>query len=826
MTHETAFVDQKTQPEELLRHYKNQGFFDEVVNADGQVRPEYEMLIKHLSLIGTDRLDKYQDLKDKLFHSRDVTFNVYGDSAGVDRTFPLDLIPRIIEADKWQEIEQGLAQRLKAINLFLGDVYSNGAQIAKDDVIPMDFITSCHGYDPRAIGLPQPMNARALVAGIDLVRNDKGEYLVLEDNLRVPSGVSYVLENRAAMTKLLPNLMEANNVRPVEQYPTLLLRALQSVTPKSTKGIPTVVLLTPGIYNSAYFEHAFLAQNMGIELVEGRDLFVDNDFVWMKTTRGPKKVDVIYRRIDDDFMDPTEFNRNSMLGVPGIIDVMRKQNVSVANALGNGAADDKAMYVYVPEMIRYYLGEKPILSNVTTYLMMNKDQCKTVMDDPTRYVIKTVDGSGGYDIFIGPQADDKEVSEIRKAVAKDPSRYIAQEVIKLSRHPSIVDGKFEPRHVDLRPFVVGGEYIDVLPGGLTRVALKKGSLIVNSSQGGGSKDTWILQKPGKTYSDTSRPMDVCGEPRSDKILARASEPLFWAGRYLERVDTTARLLSSSYDDVLSGIKSEAGLKWSELLEVLALTNEYEEKGIELSSYAVTRFLVDDGDNPGSIVSSLASARENLRSFREKVPSELREVINDTWVEFAISNFEKKLSEHPQIMFNKLTRAMHTCTGITESSMSRNDAWRFITIGRMTERALVTTRLVEVYFARLLNQESNPSVHHWVGLLNTVGAVQEYRKVYQTSVDPMDAIEFILRNKEFARSLIWCVRQAEAHLVAMEDNPLLTSPALHKCQVIKGLCERPLEELLGSNPAVSLNALAKSIEDMAEQIHIDYFPTLK
>jgi len=545
----------------------------------------------------------------------------------------------------------------------------------------------------------------------------------------------------------------------------------------------------------------------------------------MKTTRGPKKVDVIYRRIDDEFLDPTEFNKDSMLGVPGIIEVMRQQNVSVANALGNGAADDKAMYVHVPKMIEYYLGEKPVLSNVSTYLLTDPEHRNHVLSNPNKYVIKTVDGSGGYDIFIGPQASEKEVKDITKSVNEDPSRYIAQEVIKLSRHPSIVDGKLEPRHIDLRPFVVGGEYIDVLPGGLTRVALRKGSLIVNSSQGGGSKDTWILQRPDVTYSDTQRPMDLCGEPRSDKILARASEPLFWTGRYLERVDATARLLSSSYDDVLGGMPSDAGLRWSELLEVLALTEDYKEKDIELTSYAVTRFLVDDSTNKGSIISSLASARENLRSFREKVPAELREVVNDTWIEFAIADYEKKLSEHPQLLFTKLIRSIQTCTGITESSMSRNDAWRFITIGRMTERALLTTRLVEVYFARLLDNEKQPTMHHWAGLLRTAGAVQEYRKVFQTSVDPMDAIEFLLRNKEFTRSLIWCVRQAEAHLVAMEDSPLQTSPALHKCQILKGICERSLEELLGDDPRASLNILARSIEDLADQIHTDYFPNV-
>ncbi len=824
MTQELGFHTKQTSSPQLFDQYSNTNFFDEIFSADGRVRPEYKRLVNQLDLIGAGRLDKYQELKDRLFHARDVTFNVYGNADGVNRTWPLDLIPRIIQSDQWSEIETGLAQRLKAVNLFLGDIYAGDCEIVKDGIIEHKFLESCRGYDPRAVGLPQPMNARALVAGIDLVRDDDGNYLVLEDNLRVPSGVSYVLENRSAMTQLLPNLLGNTSVRPVEQYPTLLLRALQSVAPAGCDGVPTVVLLTPGVYNSAYFEHAFLAQNMGIELVEGRDLFVDNDCVWMKTTRGPKRVDVIYRRVDDDFMDPKTFNPESMLGVPGLIDVVRKQRVTVANAFGNGAADDKAMYVHVPDMIKYYLNEEPILSNVETHLLSEPDKREAVLADPTKYVIKTVDGSGGYDIYIGPRSDELETQQIVAEVSADPARYIAQRVIKLSTHPTIIDGKIEPRHIDLRPFIVGGEYIDVLPGGLTRVALEKDSLIVNSSQGGGSKDTWVLQHPGITYSDTERPLDLCGQPRTDMILGRASEPLFWAGRYMERVDTTARLLASSYDDVLGGVPGDARLRWGELLEVLGLTQDYVEKNSELSSYAVTRFLVDDKENMGSIVSALAAARDNLRSFREKVPSELREVINDIWVELAITDFERALSEHPQMLFNKIIRAIHTCTGICASSMSRNDAWRFITIGRMTERALATTRLVEVYFARELSSSKPPTIHHWAGLLGTAGAVQEYRKIYQTSVDPMDAIEFLLRNQEFTRSLVWCIRQAEAHLVAMEESPLQTSPALHKCQIIKGICERSLDELLGDNPISALNRLASSIEDMADQIALDYFPS--
>lgn len=822
MSAKTTYISQTEAPKKLFENYELAETYDEIVTSDGEIRGLYRDVADQLGVIGTGRLDLYQDIKDTLFQSRDVTFNVYGNDDGVNRTWPLDLVPRIISADEWEPIETGLAQRLKAINLFLGDIYNGGREIVKDGIIDEQFLKGCIGYDENAIGLPQPMNARALVAGIDLVRDENGKYLILEDNLRTPSGVSYVLENRSAVSKLLPGLMGSTDVRPVEQYPTLLLRALQAVAPASTNGLPNVVLLTPGVYNSAYFEHAFLAQNMGIELVEPRDLYVDEGQVFMHTTRGGKKVDVIYRRIDDEFMDPTVYRPDTQLGIPGVVDVVRNQRVSVANAFGNGVADNKAMYVHVPKMIEYYLGEKPILDNVETCLMSDDEYRNEILADPTKHVIKTVDGSGGYDIYIGPTSTDEETKQIIESVEANPQDYIAQRVVKLSTHPTIVDGRLEPRHIDLRPFIVGGEYIDVLPGGLTRVALNKGSLIVNSSQGGGSKDTWVLQRPGVTYSDGERPLDLCGQPREEHILGRTSESLYWAGRYLERIDATSRLLISSYEDVLGGFGDESQLRWAELLEVLSLTDEFEATNKEASGYAISRFLVDDEDNRGSIISCLNSVRDNLRSFREKVPTDLREVINDAWVEFSIIDFEKELAEHPQIVLNKFKRLVHTATGIAESNMSRNDAWRMAKIGRMTERALLIVRLSEIYFARLLDSERPPTVHHWAGLLGNAGAVQEYRKIYQTSVEPMDAIEFLLRNTTFSRSLIWCIRQAEAHLVAMEISPLETSASLHQCQIIRGKCERPLDQILGSQPSYELNKLAQSIEKMSDLIATDYF----
>ena len=807
-----------------LANYQPGDYFDEFVSSDGSVRNAYRGVSHRLGVLGTDELVRRQQLKDRLFRTRDITFTVYGESAGTERTFPLDLVPRVISADEWSHIERGLVQRLRALNLFLGDLYDGEAEIVGDGLIPRDLIEAADGYDELAFGVPQPFNARALVAGIDLVRDDQGAYLVLEDNLRVPSGVSYVLENRLAMTRLMPKLLADANIRTVEQYPTLLLRALQSIAPARAGDQPVVVLLTPGVFNSAYFEHSFLAENMGVQLVEGRDLFVEDGSVWMRTTRGRTRVDVIYRRLDDQFLDPEAGRPDSMLGVPGLVSVARSGGVTLANALGNGAADDKAMYTFVPAMIRYYLNEEPILPNVETQLLADPDVRATVLADPAPYVIKPVDGSGGYGIFVGPQADDKAVHDIVEAVEAEPRRYIAQRVIRLSRHPTLIDGRLEPRHVDLRPFVVGGEYIDVLPGGLTRVALREGSLIVNSSQGGGSKDTWVERAEGIERGIT-RPMDRSGRVDTDAVLARVAEPLFWTGRYLDRMDGTARMLAEANHGVLAGLPVEAGLRLSELLEVLTLTGEYAETGHELSMYPVTRFLVDDRTNPGSIVESLAAARDNLRSARERVPAELRAAVNDTWTELLAVDFDRELREHPQDLYTRVTRAFQLILGITESAMARTDGWRFLTLGRLTERTILATRLIEVYFARLVGADDRPSVRHWSNLLRAAGALQEYRRVFHTSLDPMDAIGYLVQDADFPRSVLWGVARCEQYVgvMALEKDDR-DNVALKMIRELRGSLEQPLEELLGAAPSETLRDIAAALEAFSDQIHLDFFAT--
>jgi uncharacterized circularly permuted ATP-grasp superfamily protein len=486
-------------------HYQTEGFFDEVVASDGSLRPHYRGLAEVLADLTAEDLARAERRRTAAFRTQGITFTVYGDddedlsegvptAAGIERTFPMDLLPRVIPAEEWAHLERGLVQRVTALNRFLDDLYVGGMEIVRDQVIPRWLVLSSDGFTREAFGVPVPLGARCLIAGIDVVRDHEGRYLVLEDNLRCPSGISYVIENRSALTRVLPQLFAHERVRPVDQYGPMLLHALQRVGPPSAGDSPTVVVLTPGIYNSAYFEHVFLATQMGVELVEGRDLVVEDHIVYMRTTQGLRRVDVIYRRIDDDFLDPVVFRPDSALGVPGLMAAARAGNVTLANAVGNGVADDKAVYPYVPAMIRYYLGEEPILPNVPTYQLWDPDQRAEVLDRLDQVVVKPVAAAGGYGLVIGPQASDEELAATRRAIEAEPRGYIAQEVVGLSRHPCLVGDHLEGRHVDLRPFVLSGERVEVVPGGLTRVALRKGSLVVNSSQGGGSKDTWVLAR--------------------------------------------------------------------------------------------------------------------------------------------------------------------------------------------------------------------------------------------------------------------------------------------------------------------------------------------
>jgi uncharacterized circularly permuted ATP-grasp superfamily protein len=475
----------------LLKGYDPENFFDEMVDAAAKVRPHYRRFRELFQSLTPKEFALKRQSLELAFLRQGVTFNVYGDSAGTEKIFPFDLLPRIIPAAEWEMIERGLAQRITALNLFLHDIYHE-QKIIKDGIIPSFYVLSGKHFRREFVNFNVPKDIYIHVCGTDLIRDDKGQYLVLEDNARCPSGVSYVLENRRAMKRSFPHLFESIGVRPVEDYPHELLRMLEHIAPSGVAN-PTVVLLTPGVHNSAYFEHTYLARQMGIEIVEGRDLVVRDARVLMRTTKGLQPVHVIYRRLDDDFLDPTVFRRDSMLGVPGLVSAYRNGNVSLANSIGTGIADDKVVYYFVPRMIKYYLDQDPILPNVPTYLANEESDKKYILEHLERLVVKAANESGGYGMLIGPKATRKEVNAFRKKVEAEPRNYIAQPTISLSRHPTHTEhGLFEGRHIDLRPFVLYGDKIVTVPGGLTRVALRKGSLVVNSSQGGGSKDTWVL----------------------------------------------------------------------------------------------------------------------------------------------------------------------------------------------------------------------------------------------------------------------------------------------------------------------------------------------
>ncbi|WP_027953341.1 circularly permuted type 2 ATP-grasp protein [Halobacillus kuroshimensis] len=486
----------------MLTNYKTGVYFDEMMKEDGQPKNHYQWFYQLVHQFNERELMNKHETAQLNFLRQGITFTVYSHTGGTERTMPFDFVPIIIPRGDWEKIEKGMKQRMTALNHFLDDIYHE-QRIVEAGVIPRDLIeNNPYYYDKQIGGVRVPLNNHIFLAGVDLIRDEHGEYRVLEDNLRNPSGMSYVFQNRYVMRQVYPELFNQHSIETLEHQLSELHQSLITQVPLNAEPgkKPTAVLLTPGIYNSAYYDHVFLAQQMGIELVEGRDLVVKDDMVYMKTTRGLQRVDIIYRRIDDDFLDPEAFRPDSMLGVSGLLRAYKKGNVSILNGIGNGVADDKAMYVYVPDMIRFYLDEDPIIPNVETYFLSDPERLDYVLENIDQLVVKNVGASGGYDMLIGPQSDESEQEIFKKKIVEKPSQYIAQPTIKLSRAPAYQEGRFYPCHVDLRVFIMSGEQMNVLPGGLSRVALKEGSLVVNSSQGGGGKDTWILSESGDQHA--------------------------------------------------------------------------------------------------------------------------------------------------------------------------------------------------------------------------------------------------------------------------------------------------------------------------------------
>lgn len=471
-----------------FKNYNTEGFFDEMFSSDGQTRSGYTYFKDRVEQLSKEEFMRRQLSAERALMAMGITFNVYSENEGTERIMPVDIIPRIVSAKEWEKMEKGLIQRITALNLFLADIYSN-QKIIKDGIIPKEVIYTSKNFLEPCMGIKPPKNIWIHITGTDLIRGNDGEYMVLEDNLRCPSGVSYMMENRELLKQTFPEVVAKTQIRPISDYPHKLLQMLRFI---SDRPEPTVVVLTPGIYNSAYFEHSYLAQQMGVELVDARDLVVHEGYVKMRTTKGFKIVDVIYRRIDDTFLDPKTFNPDSLIGIPGIFDVYKKGKVALANAPGTGVADDKVIYAYVPRMIKYYLGEDPIIDNVKTYICSEPDDLKFVLENIDELVVKEANEAGGYGMLIGPKSTKEEQENFKKYILANPRNYIAQPTISLSRVPCLIDDHAEGRHVDLRPYILYGDGVNVMPGGLTRVALRKGSLVVNSSQGGGSKDTWVL----------------------------------------------------------------------------------------------------------------------------------------------------------------------------------------------------------------------------------------------------------------------------------------------------------------------------------------------
>jgi len=479
----------------MFQGYEIDGLFDEMFDKPERPRPHYSALYSRLHDLGMTSLQHRSRMADLCFRNQGITFTVYKDTLGVEKIFPFDLIPRIIPDREWTHLERGLIQRITALNLFCHDIYHQQA-ILREKIIDAELIYGAKMFRREMIGVNIPRDIYISICGTDLIRDVQGNYLVLEDNCRTPSGVSYVLENRAVMKRVFPALFQAARVRPIEDYPHNLLRCLKHLAPPEVEE-PCIVVLTPGVFNSAYFEHSFLARQMGVELVEGRDLLVEDNYIYMRTTAGLRRVDVIYRRVDDDFLDPLCFRPDSMLGVAGLMNVYRLGHVALANSVGTGVADDKAIYPFVPDMIRFYLAEEPILPSVPTYICSRPDDRKYVLEHLDQLVVKATNEAGGYGMLMGHQAEPAEREEFACKIRENPRNFIAQPVVQLSQQPSLVDGALRGRRIDLRPYILFGEKITVMPGGLTRVALREGSLVVNSSQGGGSKDTWVLEPENK-----------------------------------------------------------------------------------------------------------------------------------------------------------------------------------------------------------------------------------------------------------------------------------------------------------------------------------------
>ena len=762
--------------------------YDEVFAAPGEPRAYATALATALADLGPEALSDAGRMRDSIFMQQGITFDAGGPDADGpvrDRPFPLDLVPRIIPAAEWRSIKRGLAQRIRALNAFVDDVY-HAREIVHAGVVPWELIVSRSAFARAAHGIRPPGGVYCHVSGCDLVRDADGSWKVLEDNVRTPSGISYVLENRVAMTRLLPGLFGSYRVRQVDHYPALLRSALTEVAPTSAEEDATVVVWTPGPFNSAYFEHAFLARQMGVELVEASDLVVRDATCYIRTTNGLQRVHAIYRRIDDDFMDPLEFRPDSLLGVPGLMRAYRAGTVAIVNAVGTGVADDKAVYPHVPDMIRFYLSEEPILANVQTYLMGDREQRSAALARLGELVVKPVDESGGKGVFIGPGASDEQIARQAEEIRRRPERWIAQELVRLSTCPTASpEGELVARHVDLRPFAVFGDDIHIVPGGLTRVALREGSMIVNSSQGGGSKDTWVLEDEDAALSateelptaglDAARPArpapgrGVVGPAATAAaaglMLARIAHELYWIGRQLSRAEHTARMLDGVFHADVQGRRDDAGvsLSWDALLAIMGA--ERPERPATRDE-VVQRLTLDRG-NATSVASCVTQAREGARTVRDVFSAEMWEAINTFHLGLLRRDNSAALRTGPYSVYAFVKERCGLFWGVTGRTMLRDEAHAFLEAGARIEAADMMLRMLRV---ALRDGQA-------LALLQAAGGIQAFRRAVPEPPNAGPVGRFLLYERAYPDSVAASVQSLHEALTEADANYRNSAPVL-------------------------------------------------
>jgi uncharacterized circularly permuted ATP-grasp superfamily protein/uncharacterized alpha-E superfamily protein len=753
--------------------------FDELLDEQGNARPAAIELVDFMNGLGAAGRAERREDAERAIRQMGITFTVYSTEGNIDREWPFDIIPRIIDAREWQTVERGLKQRLKALNLFIDDLYHK-REIINDRVVPAYIIDSSAHYLDACRDVSPPHAVWAHICGSDLVRDKDGTLFALEDNLRVPSGVSYMLENREVMKRTLPEVFGSCKVRPVDGYPGMLQRMLRSLSQESE---PSLAVLTPGIYNSAYFEHVYLAQQIGAELVEGRDLVVtDDDELCVRNVNGLQRIDVLYRRVDDAFIDPDVFVEDSMLGVRGLMRAWKAGRVAIANAPGAGVADDKVVYSFVPDIIEYYLNEKPQLANVETYRCADPEHRDYVLNHLDELVVKPANESGGYGLLIGPHATPEEREATAQSIRGEPRNWIAQPTLAISTAPTLTDNGIAARHVDLRPFVLQGETLAVSTGGLTRVALREGSLVVNSSQGGGSKDTWIVDldegtassgsdheqlDSSQSQSQTTRPTlgALPPLPPESRLLARNAENLYWLGRYLERAECTARFIDTHARLMMDVGNDRRGIGWTSLITITGNEEAFEKTGAVNNEAGICHFLIGEPENPGSLLNIAIAMHENLRSTREFLPSSVYESFSALCRSVRAGAPHSAQAPQRTRFLADIEQRLLALAGSIDGSLSRGTGWLAMRMGVHLERADMTSRVLDVRSQMLINDEHSlaPTIteREWMSVLSSLMALRMYRLHVNRPIDGGEVLRYLLDDPDLPRAWRYCVDRLRA-----------------------------------------------------------------